>query len=364
MNIPIPQGMEQAPVTWTLAHTTGRESLAGARGFVRFEPTAVAVALPSMTVLPSAVEARVVAGVMEPVDLMVNDPELWNWRVAPQVGVAWAAFHVDVLGPVDLATVAVVPGKGPIRAVTGPPGKGLNLLGEKPSTDDLPAGATEGDAWLVGTDLHVWGGGRWVDAGPIRGPQGVEGERGPQGERGEKGAKGDKGEKGDTGPQGIPGPANHLTIGSVSVGETPAASIAGQTPNQSLNLVIPTVGYVPEYTSGRRNIRGDLVNSESISAGGRAWILRTGNTVILSTYDLAFTAVGTVRVLLDLPLGFRPIEREGYSLSISGTRTAEVIVMPTGLYVYGVPESGGRLRATISWITADPQPTPLPGVAA
>lgn len=125
MNIPIPQGMEQAPVTWTLAHTTGRESLAGARGFVRFEPTAVAVALPSMTVLPRPVEARVVGGVMEPVELMVNDPGLWNWRVIPEVGVSWAAFHVDVLGPVDLATVAVVPGKGPIRAVTGPPGNSI-----------------------------------------------------------------------------------------------------------------------------------------------------------------------------------------------------------------------------------------------
>ena len=45
---------------------------------------------------------------------------------------------MDVLGPVDLATVVVVPGKGPIRAVTGPPGRGLNLLGEKAAVGGLP----------------------------------------------------------------------------------------------------------------------------------------------------------------------------------------------------------------------------------
>lgn len=364
MSIPIPAGMEQAPVTWTLGHTTGAEALRGARGLVRFEPTAVAVAYPDVTVLPATVTARVSSGVMDPVDLTVNEPDLWNWRVVPELGVAWTPFHIDVTSEgVDLAGVVAVPGVGPIRAVTGPPGAGIAFHGDKASVDDLPADATTGDGWLVNGDLHVWSGTRWVNAGPIRGPQGLEGERGRQGERGEKGEKGEPGERGETGLQGIPGPANHLSIGSVSTGEVAEATLTGETPNQSLNLVIPATGYVPEYTTGRRNIRDDLVDSASISPGGRAWILRTSNTVTLSTYDLGFTAAGTVRVLNGIPLGFRPIDREGYSLSISGTRTAEAIVMPTGLYVYGVPEGGGRLRATISWITADPRPTGLPGSA-
>lgn len=123
MSIPIPAGMEQAPVTWTLGHTTGTEALRGARGMVRFEPTAVAVAYPDVTVLPATVTARVNAGVMDSVDLTVNDPELWNWRVTPELGPAWPAFHIDVpVEGVDLATAVVVPGIGPIRAVTGPPG--------------------------------------------------------------------------------------------------------------------------------------------------------------------------------------------------------------------------------------------------
>lgn len=359
MSIPIPQGMDQQPVTWTLARTTGRESLAGARGFVRFEPTAVAVALPSMTVLPSAVEARVVGGVMEPVDLMVNDPDLWNWRVVPDVGVAWAAFHVDVLGPVDLATVAVVPGKGPIRAVTGPPGKGLNLLGEKPSIDDLPAGATEGDAWLVGNDLHVWGGGRWVNAGPIRGPQGVEGGRGPQGERGEKGAKGDKGDTGEAGLQGIPGPANNLTIGSVSTGEVADATLTGGTPHQSLNLVIPTVGYVPEYDSGLRDVTalaGGLITSGSVV------LRRQGFVVTLDFENVKLSpSVVSGSAFIVIPQGFRrPRRWDGYVSSGIDSRRSMFMFPGGGIGIWNQVE-GDNLRFTLTWITNDGIPTNPPG---
>lgn len=136
MSIPIPAGMEQAPVTWTLGHTTGTEALRGARGLVRFEPTAVAVAYPDVTVLPATVTARVTTGVMDPVDLTVNDPDLWNWRVVPELGVAWTPFHIDVpVEGVDLATAVVVPGIGPIRAVTGPPGTtAWDELTGKPAT--------------------------------------------------------------------------------------------------------------------------------------------------------------------------------------------------------------------------------------
>lgn len=366
MAISIPQGMDQATVTWTLAHTTGRESLAGARGFVRFEPTATAVALPSMTVLPRPVEARVVAGVMEPVELMVNDPELWNWRVIPEVGVAWAAFHVDVLGPVDLATVAVVPGKGPVRAVTGPPGRGLNLLGEKPSVADLPAGATEGDAWLVGPDLHVWGGGRWVNAGPIRGPQGVEGERGRQGERGEKGKDGERGEPGETGLQGIPGPANHLTIGSVSTGEVADATLTGETPNQSLNLVIPTVGYVPEYDSGERDITSLIPDVTS----GSLHLWRIGRTVWLDFRDLIVADQGTpgwITLAEILPVGFRNTRSFQYvplAPESSADAKGPARLRTNGdVLVYGMP-GGKRARGIVSFLTRETPPASPPGTAA
>ena len=47
-----------------------------------------------------------------------------------------------------------------------------------------------------------------------------------------------KGEQGNQGPIGETGPANSLSIGTVTSGETPAATITGSAPNQTLNLVL------------------------------------------------------------------------------------------------------------------------------
>lgn len=365
MSIPMPQSMDQEPVTWTLAHTTGKESLAGARGFVRFEPTAVAVAFPSITVLPSPVEARVIAGVMEPVDLMVNDPELWNWRVTPEVGVPWQPFHVDVLGPVDLATVAVVPGRGPIRAVVGPPGRGLNLLGEKATIGDLPAGATEGDAWLVDNDLHVWGGGRWVNAGPIRGPQGIEGGRGPQGERGEKGAPGDKGDPGETGLQGIPGPANHLTIGEVTTGPTPSASITGETPAQKLNLTFGSD--TVEGLTARLNVLERDTGALAVTANfpqvtrGSITVRRVGKAVYVTLLDIEFatsTPPEFFYITGLLPVGYRPLVFTSFAAlaDVNGTATRRIRFQPDGqILLYQITPTS-RINVTASYLTPDAWP--------
>lgn len=51
--------------------------------------------------------------------------------------------------------------------------------------------------------------------------------------------KGDKGEKGDTGNTGATGPSNVLSIGTVTKGESASATITGTSPNQVLNLVLP-----------------------------------------------------------------------------------------------------------------------------
>lgn len=90
------------------------------------------------------------------------------------------------------------------------------------------------------------------DIGPTgpQGPQGVQGEQGPQGAtgpqgeigpvgpQGEQGVQGETGATGATGPQGPEGPANVLTIGSVTSGEVASATITGEAPNQTLNLVL------------------------------------------------------------------------------------------------------------------------------
>ena len=53
------------------------------------------------------------------------------------------------------------------------------------------------------------------------------------------GVRGKQGEIGPEGPQGKPGPANIIGIGTVTSGTTPSANISGESPNQTLNLVLP-----------------------------------------------------------------------------------------------------------------------------
>ena len=78
--------------------------------------------------------------------------------------------------------------------------------------------------------------------GGTRGLKGDTGDVGPQGPIGPQGPQGIQGEKGDTGeqgPQGETGPANTLSIGTVTGGDTAEATITGDAPNQTLNLVLP-----------------------------------------------------------------------------------------------------------------------------
>lgn len=108
--------------------------------------------------------------------------------------------------------------------------------------------------------------------GSLPGPQGPQGAKGDPGDKGDPGpagppnslsigtvTKGDdaaasitgeapeqtlnlvlpKGDKGDTGETGDPGPANTLAIGSVTGGSSAQATITGTAPSQTLNLVLP-----------------------------------------------------------------------------------------------------------------------------
>lgn len=70
-------------------------------------------------------------------------------------------------------------------------------------------------------------------------PKGEPGVQGVQGEIGPQGPQGPQGERGIQGETGATGPANTLSIGTVTSGETASATITGQAPNQTLNLTLP-----------------------------------------------------------------------------------------------------------------------------
>ena len=193
MSIPIPPDLAEGRVTWTIGRGSSR-ALAEGRGVVRFKASAVAVNFSTATVLPDPVETPVLAGVMTPVDLIQNDPEVWNWVVEPLLGVQWEPFSIDVDGPVDLATAAQTPGKGPVRAVKGETGPGLT--GEVRYQDgEVEFGIEDGS---------------WTD--PV------------------------------TMPPGPPGPSNQLRVGTVTTspaGGLAEVSITGESPDQYLNLTLP-----------------------------------------------------------------------------------------------------------------------------
>ena len=127
----------------------------------------------------------------------------------------------------------------------GPPGAGMNYLGEIPTESDLPnpCGSRPGDAFLIERNKHLWMLGQepntncgvWTDMGPVQGPQGDTGDQStvsfvdtitvdppaparaydttpddphnlslilevPRGEVGPTGLTGDEGDQGDAGP--------------------------------------------------------------------------------------------------------------------------------------------------------------------
>lgn len=181
-----------APVTWQVANLIQGSKARGANGYVEFEASAVAVHHGGLMWLPSPQRAEMADGVLAPIDLPINDAEVWNWRVTPHLGVTWEPFHINVEeGGTNLASAAIVPGKGPVKVVQGPAGASV--------VDFRDTG--DGALVLVLSD--------GTESPPIpftRGPQ---------------------------------GPANEIEIGTVLRGDEAYASLSGDAPHQVLNLVLP-----------------------------------------------------------------------------------------------------------------------------
>lgn len=142
MSIPLPSALKRSRVEWILGRAGTTGSLTGARGVVQFRASAVAIAYSDRSVLPDPIETPVVAGVMTPVNLIVNDPDDWNWEVTVKVGVPWEPFSIDVPeGGLNLASAAPTPGKGPVRVLKGDQGvQGVSLTSLEQIADDTLRG--------------------------------------------------------------------------------------------------------------------------------------------------------------------------------------------------------------------------------
>ena len=74
----------------------------------------------------------------------------------------------------------VIPrGQQGLQGVPGADGTSIEVKGAVTSLGDLPTNAQEGDLWIVedeGNIGYVWTGSDWLNVGPIRGPEGPQGE--------------------------------------------------------------------------------------------------------------------------------------------------------------------------------------------
>lgn len=95
------------------------------------------------------------------------------------------------------------------QGTQGVMGDGIQLAGTVADVGDLPGGASNGDAYLVESNnhLYIWNGVAWFDAGELVGPQGAQGAQGTQGTQGSVGAQGSQGIVGAQGSQGSQGSA-------------------------------------------------------------------------------------------------------------------------------------------------------------
>lgn len=95
-----------------------------------------------------------------------------------------------------------------IQGPTGPVGNSFTLLGQVPTSANLPTGAAVGAAYQTANTGHVWvwNGSVWQDLGPLAGPPGAQGVAGPAGATGPQGPQGLAGATGATGLQGPTGP--------------------------------------------------------------------------------------------------------------------------------------------------------------
>lgn len=94
-------------------------------------------------------------------------------------------------------------------SIQGVSGTSVRILGTYDTLSDLntahPTGNTNGDGYIVGTDLYVWTNTQFLNAGTIKGPQGTTGSQGTQGVQGTQGIQGTQGTQGIQGTQGTQG---------------------------------------------------------------------------------------------------------------------------------------------------------------
>jgi hypothetical protein len=200
-------------------------------------------------------------------------------------GPAGATGVTGPVGPRGATGATGATGAQGVQGVKGDTGSGVHVTGHVATEGALPAGATEGDAYIVDAtgDLHVWNGSSWVNTGPVQGPQGPQGIQGIQGTQGTQGIQGIQGPAGDDGADG--GLAGYAIVTGTPIPITGADFDVSGTVNCAAGKVAIGGGVSLATPSGEV-----FVTQSRPTAGGAGWAMTVFNAEDASN-TLTFYAV-------------------------------------------------------------------------
>jgi hypothetical protein len=176
------------------------------------------------------------------------------------------------------------------------------------------------------------------------------------------------------GTDGTNGQNNTLTIGTVSSGSTPSATITGDSPNQVLNLVLPKCDTGATGASGT-DPTITLGSVETLPAGTPAYVTNSGtatnavfnfgipqgiqgssaNALSMPTVVDSLPATGEVGVFYFVPKSYTPLAGTGDSFNLSITDTAGRIdtITINGVCEQDTPPATIYTMTGVSTITID-----------
>lgn len=157
-----------------------------------------------------------------------------------------------------------------VQGETGPKGADGETIKIRKTATSIEWSYVDKDEWTSINDIADLKGekGDKGDKGDtgiqgVQGIQGIPGIVGPKGDTGSQGSQGIQGLQGIQGIKGETGPSNSLTVGTVTTG-SPAVSIVGTSPNQTINFAFPSVP--------KGGVAGQLLTKSSATDYDTKWI--------------------------------------------------------------------------------------------
>ena len=97
---------------------------------------------------------------------------------------------------------------------------------------------------------------------------------------------------------GVAGPPNSLSIGTVTSGETPAVTITGTSPSQTLNFVLPTGGI---YTHNQGSSSSTWTITHNLGYFPSVTVVDNGNNVVIG--DVSYISANQVSISFSASFG-------------------------------------------------------------